>query len=99
VRELDAILSSDATLQRRVREVHPELCFWAWNGGVAMAHRKKTQDGRAERGRLIDGRYGAEAANEVRGTGLSGIGIGFFSSLSAVAVFSPPATWPSGTAG
>jgi len=31
-----------------------------------MAHRKKTQDGRAERGRLIDGRYGAEAANEVR---------------------------------
>ena len=31
VRELDAILSSDATLQRRVREVHPELCFWAWN--------------------------------------------------------------------
>jgi predicted RNase H-like nuclease len=66
VREWDDILSSDATLQRRVREVHPELCFWAWNGGVAMCHRKKSGEGRAERRRLIDARYGAGVADEVR---------------------------------
>jgi predicted RNase H-like nuclease len=66
VRELDAILSGAPTLQRRVREAHPELCFRAWGGGVAMAHPKKTREGRAERRRLIDARYGAEAVNEVR---------------------------------
>lgn len=65
VRELDAILSADVKLQRRVREVHPELCFWAWNAGVAMAHGKKSRAGRAERRRLIDARYGL-AADEAR---------------------------------
>jgi predicted RNase H-like nuclease len=65
VRELDTILSATPTLQLRVREVHPELCFWAWNGGVAMAHKKKSRAGRAERRRFIDARYGL-AADEVR---------------------------------
>jgi predicted RNase H-like nuclease len=32
-----------------------------------MAHRKKTREGWAERRRLIDARYGAATADEVRG--------------------------------
>jgi predicted RNase H-like nuclease len=54
VREVDALLRGRPWLQSVVREVHPELCFAAWNGGVAMAHAKKTAAGRAERERLIE---------------------------------------------
>jgi predicted RNase H-like nuclease len=32
-----------------VREVHPELCFWALNGGQTMRYRKKCAEGFAER--------------------------------------------------
>ena len=32
-----------------VREVHPELCFWAFNCKKAMKHRKSTSEGQEER--------------------------------------------------
>ena len=40
-------------LQSRVREVHPEVCFWALNDGKPMAHSKKTPSGAQERERLL----------------------------------------------
>ena len=40
-------------MQDRVREVHPELCFWALNGEVAMQHNKKTRAGLKERWQLL----------------------------------------------
>lgn len=46
IAEVDALLNSE--LQKRVYEVHPEVCFW----GVArrpMQHRKKTREGYDER--------------------------------------------------
>jgi len=49
IREVDAFVRSDPTRNRWVREVHPEVCFFAWNGFVAMANRKKTLAGRIER--------------------------------------------------
>ena len=36
-----------------VREVHPELCFWALNGGEAMSQGKKSRDGEVERLRTL----------------------------------------------
>jgi predicted RNase H-like nuclease len=65
--EVDALLSADVRLQDRVHEVHPELCFWAWNAGRPMSHRKTTPQGQAERRRLIDAHFGSKAVAEVRG--------------------------------
>ncbi len=51
LREVDAVMTSD--LQRRVREVHPELCFYELNGRVPMPNGKKSSQGRAEREQLL----------------------------------------------
>ncbi len=32
-----------------VREVHPELCFWALNGGECLQSNKHTLDGKSKR--------------------------------------------------
>jgi predicted RNase H-like nuclease len=48
--EVDAIMTLD--LQRRVREVHPELVFLRLNFGRALPS-KKTEDGIAQRMRLL----------------------------------------------
>ncbi len=51
VRDID--LSMTPELQRRVREVHPEVCFWALNNGRPMEHNKKRFMGRLERWALL----------------------------------------------
>jgi predicted RNase H-like nuclease len=51
VRQVDHAIKP--AMQDRVREVHPELCFRALNGDVAMPHNKKTLEGREERWRLL----------------------------------------------
>ncbi len=52
IREVDAFLRTDTSLQEWIREVHPEVCFWAWNGEKAMAHKKKTEKSEPQLGRL-----------------------------------------------
>ena len=59
IREVDTFLRSGPTLNRWVREVHPEVSFWAWNGGKAMTHKKTLSEGRAEREALVKPVYGA----------------------------------------
>ncbi len=49
VKEMDAALSVSPELQHTVREVHPEVCFWALSGGRPMASRKSRPEGREER--------------------------------------------------
>ncbi len=49
IREVDAFLRCDATRQRHLREVHPELLFWALNDRKAMTINKKRVAGRRER--------------------------------------------------
>ena len=39
--------------RRRVRESHPEICFWALAGGQPMKHYKKTDQGLSERRKLL----------------------------------------------
>jgi threonine dehydratase len=43
IREVDALLRARPTLVSRVFEVHPELAFWALNGGRALDRPKKVK--------------------------------------------------------
>ncbi len=53
IQEVDELLLNDESARKRVRESHPEVCFWAMNGGQPMAFNKKTEAGLAERQRVL----------------------------------------------
>jgi predicted RNase H-like nuclease len=53
IKVIDGLLRTDATLRRKIRESHPEVCFWALNGARPMQHKKTTAEGRAERMTLL----------------------------------------------
>jgi len=55
VKEVDQVTSPG--IQNWVHEVHPELCFWALNGGKAMKFGKLTARGRDERMKLLSQPY------------------------------------------
>jgi predicted RNase H-like nuclease len=63
VREVDEFLRDDSKRQNWIREVHPEVSFWAWNGDRPMAHPKRRKKGepplgKTEREALVIPRYG-----------------------------------------
>ncbi len=57
IREVDRRMSKTPSLQQRVREIHPELCFAVWNDGVAMGESKKKVTGRTERFGLVEAHW------------------------------------------
>lgn len=72
IREIDEALRADPDLRSRVREVHPELCFYFMAGGRPMKFAKKKAPGHAERLELLRMRFGHvidEALSEMRGKG------------------------------
>jgi predicted RNase H-like nuclease len=56
IREVDKFLRNSP--QSMLREVHPEVSFWAWNAGHAMQHAKKTAAGKREREALVTSKFG-----------------------------------------
>lgn len=44
IREVDRVITPE--LQRKIREIHPELCFFALNGGCAITHPKRSAEGK-----------------------------------------------------
>lgn len=54
IRDLDRQLRADSSLVTRVLEVHPELSFCLWNGGVPLSQAKKCPEGRAQRLALVE---------------------------------------------
>ena len=60
IKEVDSLLRGSARARRAVREVHPEICFWALAGGSPMRHGKKTGRGFRERLTLLE-RFHASA--------------------------------------
>lgn len=60
IREVDELLRGDGDARSRVREVHPEVCFWGLPGGRPMNVRKKDRDGLKERLDLLS-RYDASS--------------------------------------
>jgi predicted RNase H-like nuclease len=53
IRDIDAVLRQDPKLQARVREVHPEICFYHLAGQRPLQHSKKKPEGRQERYELL----------------------------------------------
>jgi predicted RNase H-like nuclease len=44
IKEVDQFLSGNVSARARVREIHPEVCFWALNHGEPMQYSKKEKD-------------------------------------------------------
>jgi len=44
IKEVDQLLRNDKTARARIREIHPEVCFWALNGKRPMEYSKKEKD-------------------------------------------------------
>ena len=55
IREADALLRGSAKARTMIREVHPEVCFWALAGENSMRHGKKNREGIDERIRVLQG--------------------------------------------
>ncbi len=43
--------------QRIIKEVHPEVCFWAMNNQKPLVNRKKSSEWKEERRELLDASY------------------------------------------
>jgi Uncharacterized conserved protein len=56
IREADALLSNDRSARSRIREIHPEICFWALSGHP-MEHSKKKREGLLERTQVLRSAY------------------------------------------
>jgi len=54
IREIDELLCARPELRNVICESHPEVCFWALNGGRATAHNKKRAAGRGERIAILE---------------------------------------------
>ena len=54
IREVDQGLQTHRSWWSKLREVHPEVCFWALAGRRPMAHSKKKREGREERLRVLE---------------------------------------------
>jgi predicted RNase H-like nuclease len=67
VREVDEYLQTHRRDRRAVYEVHPEVCFWAWNGRSPMKFSKKKAGGKLERMRLVNAFLGEEILLKARG--------------------------------
>lgn len=53
IAEVDSFLLAESHCRVSIREVHPEVCFWALGGRRPMTHSKTTVNGREERLRLL----------------------------------------------
>lgn len=67
IAEVDGLLRSSSALRKRVFEVHPEVCFWAWNGEVPMKNGKKSEAGLRERRRLVVAEFGTRGQRVIEG--------------------------------
>lgn len=57
IRQVDQLLTSNNAAKLRIREVHPELCFWALNYSNPMGFNKKDRRGILERKEILFQRY------------------------------------------
>lgn len=54
--ETDEVLAKLGKRRKSIREVHPEVCFWALNGKNSLQHKKDQPEGEAERIRILEAR-------------------------------------------
>lgn len=53
IKQVDQLLTANATAKRHIREIHPEVCFWALNSGKPMKYSKKKEEGLLERKEVL----------------------------------------------
>lgn len=66
IREIDQLLRARPLYRRFIYEIHPEVKFAFWNGGVLLASSKKSTDGPAARNKLVDTHFGSAAKSTIR---------------------------------
>lgn len=66
IRDIDQQLRHLDALKDQLCESHPEVCFWALNGGMPMRFSKHTREGLEERRHLIDQIFGTSRFPQVR---------------------------------
>jgi predicted RNase H-like nuclease len=77
IREVDEYLSRRSSTRVAIREMHPEVCFWALNGGRPLKPKKTRLKGRTERLRILQAHVPALAAFiEARIRGFAHLGVG-----------------------
>ena len=65
--EIDELMRTNQRARDVIREVHPEICFWAWAGRSPMRHSKRTPAGRTERMALVEAWLGTGVLERARG--------------------------------
>lgn len=66
VRDVDQAVRNTPGAREFVYEIHPEICFWAMNGGKAIVESKRKAPGYELRRALIEGHFGSKAVSQVR---------------------------------
>ena len=56
IREVDTLLTTDISARSKIREIHPEICFWSL-AGRPMEHPKKKEEGFKERLEVLSSVY------------------------------------------
>ncbi len=49
IKQMDDLMRQNNEARQKIRETHPEICFWALNNRQAMQHMKKSEAGYRER--------------------------------------------------
>ena len=57
IADVDAVLAKLGEQRKIIREVHPEVCFWALNGKKSLQHKKDQPEGEAERIRILEAKH------------------------------------------
>ena len=57
IKEVDDLMRQDPEARSKIREVHPEVCFWAFAGEKAMSYPKDKPEGQEERLALLQECY------------------------------------------
>ena len=70
IREVDEMLQTNFELRAIVREVHPEVCFWAWSNERPIEASKKTPEGKSQRLELAERWLGPNLLSKARGSHL-----------------------------
>ena len=66
IRDVDNSIRGSAQARRFVYEVHPEVCFMAWNDGNPIVESKKSYLGMRMRFDLIQSHFGVNSAEVIR---------------------------------
>jgi predicted RNase H-like nuclease len=57
IRQVEELLLGDGSAQAKIKEVHPEVCFWSLAGGKPMHYSKKSESGFVERLQVLASVY------------------------------------------